>query len=71
MDSLKLKNKIDDLKEMIADKKVRWGHNAGPLTDEQVEKKKVQLVEHQILLHQARQNDDIDRWGFKRVEQNA
>ena len=71
MDSLILKNKVDDLKQAIADKKVRWGHNAGPLTDEQVEKMKVRLVETQILLHQARQNDDEDRFGFKSLERNA
>ena len=71
MCSQSLQNKVDDLKEMIADKKIRWGHNAGPLSDKQVEKKKVQLVEHQILLHQARQNDDQDRWGFKSLERNA
>lgn len=71
MDSLKLKNKVDDLKQAIQDKKVRWGHNAGPLTDEQVEKMKVRLVETQILLHQARQNDDEDRFGFKSLERNV
>tara|TARA_R100001244_G_scaffold124144_1_gene93933 strand:- start:567 stop:782 length:216 start_codon:yes stop_codon:yes gene_type:complete len=71
MCSQSLQNKIADLKEMIADKKIRWGHNAGPLTDEQVEKKKVQLEEMQIHLHHARIDEEIDRFGFKRVEQNA
>tara|TARA_R100000656_G_scaffold112683_1_gene84909 strand:- start:136 stop:351 length:216 start_codon:yes stop_codon:yes gene_type:complete len=71
MHSQSLKNKIHDLNWEIENKRVIFGSNRGALTDEQVEKKKVLLEEMKIHLHHARSDEEIDRFGFKRVEQNA